>query len=128
MGLRKGRQKKESLELHLSIQLAFGPHNCDATFSSFSVNFSFTNNRLPGKGRSGIRNTRIFILLFRFWRWRSANLLVYIFQCYISMSSGGFNEGKRVGHRRRQLCGRPYVRLLTCEQEIERLRFLLWVF
>ena len=91
----------------------FGSHNCDASFSTFSVNLSFANNRFPRKGWSGVRRTLFFIILLRFWRWRSSDPLVYVLQSYVSMNSTGFNEGKWISHRRSQLSGSPYVRLPT---------------
>ena len=98
---------------HLSTHSAFGSHNCDAAFSSFSADFCFSNYRLPRESWSRVRSSRIFITFLWFWRRWSENPLVYLLQSYISMSPTGFNEGKWIGHRSSQLSWSPYVRLPT---------------
>ena len=104
---------KVSPKRHLSMHSAFGSHNRDASFSSLSADFCFSNYRLPRESWSWERSSRIFITLLWFWRRWSENPLVYLLQSYISMSPTGFNEGKWICHWSSQLSWSPYVRLPT---------------
>ena len=121
-------QKRWSPEEHSSTSSTFSSHNCDAAFSSFSANFCFPNHRLPRESWSGVRNNRVFIILLQFWRRRSADPLVYLLQCNISMGPTGFNEGKWIGNRSSQLSRSPYIWLPTYAGKTESLNQLVYIY